>query len=275
MRTLRMTLAAIACGLAGAPAIAQQAVYTTAPTLPGKGQVVTRHLLHFTSYHDDGVSGDDVTLVNTISYGLTSELAVQFDLPYRWRDVEGLPGGDIDNSGLLDSSLSFKWRVWKHDPGPVDTVRFALIGGLQLPTGADRVSSDSFDPFLGASLMRISGRHGFGVSAQWLFTTGGIDGDAVNPGDTTDDVLNLDASYLFRLAPATYGEEFAASLYAVLELNTVYETNGDAEAFLSPGLLYEAPRFAIEAAVQLPVAQDLAHRPEREYVVTLGLRLLF
>lgn len=104
---------------------------------------------------------------------------------------------------------------------------------------------------------------------------GGVDGDAVNPGDTTDDVLNLDASYLFRLAPATYGEEFAASLYAVLELNTVYETNGDAEAFLSPGLLYEAPRFAIEAAVQLPVAQDLAHRPEREYVVTLGLRLLF
>lgn len=275
MHTSRMALAAALGCLAAPAALAQQAVYTVAPTLPGKGQVVTRHLLHFTRYDDGGVKGDDSTLVNSIAFGLSSELGIQFDLPYRWRDLDGLPAGDTDTSGLLDSTLSLKWRVWKHDPGPVDTIRLALIGGVELPTGADRSSSDSVDPFLGASLMRISGRHGVSVSAIWKFTTGGVDGDPVLPGDTTHDVLSLDGAYLYRISPSVYGEEFVASLYGVLELNSVYETSGDAELFVSPGLLYEAPRFAIEGAVQIPVAQDLSRRPEREFVVTLGVRLLF
>lgn len=260
----------------GASAFGQQAILTTAPTLPSKGQVVTRHLLTFTSFDDGTTEGEDVTILNSVALGLSGELGIQFDLPYRFRDVEGLAGGEeVDTSGLFDSDISLKWRVWKHDLGPVDTARLALVGGAQLPTGADRFSSDSVDPFLGAAFMYIGGRHGFGASARWLFTTGGVDGPSVLPGDSTEDVLELDGAYLFRLAPEVYGEDFVASWYAVAEVSTIYETNGDLEAFFAPGILYEAPRFALEANVQVPIGQDLSSRPEREVIVTVGLRVLF
>ena len=205
MHSHRAILLAAALCACAVPAHAQQAIYTVAPTLPGKGQVVTRHLLHFTRYDDSGVKGEDFTLLNSVSLGISSELGVQFDLPYRWRDIDGLPGGDVDNSGLLDSALSFKWRVWREDPGPVDTVRLALIGGVELPTGADRASSDSFDSFFGRVVHADRRQHGLSVSAIWKFTTGGVDGDAVLPGDTTADVLNLDGAYLYRLYPAPTG----------------------------------------------------------------------
>ena len=269
-------LSAFAIAAIGGAAFGQQAILTTAPTLPSKGQVVTRHLLTFTSFDDGPTDGEDVTIVNSVALGLSGELGVQFDLPYRFQDVDGLPGGQaVDTSGLLDSEISLKWRVWKADLGAVDTARLALIGGAQLPTGADRFSSDSVDPFVGAAFMYIGGRHGLGASARWMFTTGGVDGAPLLPGDTTHDVLDLNGAYLFRVAPEEYGEDFVASWYAVAELSAVYETNGDVEAFFAPGVLYEAPRFALEANVQVPIGQDLSSRPEREVIVTVGLRLLF
>ncbi len=256
-------------------ALAQQAILTTAPTLPSKGQIITRHLLLVTSFDDGPVQGEDITFINSVSYGLSGSLAAQVDLPYSFRDLEGTTAGDIDTSGLLDGEVSLKWRVWKNDFGPVDTARLAVVAGTTVPWGAERFSSDSFDPFLGFAYMYIQGRHGLGFSANYLFTTGAAEGPALLPGDSLADLLEMDAAYLFRIAPSEYGEDFAASWYAVLELNILYETNGDSEAFLAPGLLYEAPRFAVEATVQLPVAQNLHSRPERGFVVTLGLRLLF
>jgi hypothetical protein len=277
MRTthfLRSLCALAACALSQA-AFAQQAILTTAPTLPSKGQVITRHLLVVTTFDDGPVQGEDITFVNSVSYGLSGSLAAQVDLPYLFRDVEGTTDGDIDTSGLLDGEVSLKWRVWKNDFGPVDTARLAVVAGTTVPFGADRFSSDSFDPFVGLAYMYIQGRHGLGVSANYLFTTGSTEGPALLPGDSLADLLEVDAAYLFRIAPSEYGEDFAASWYAVLELNMLYETNGDSEAFIAPGLLYEAPRFAVEATVQVPIAQDLHSRPDRGLVVTLGLRLLF
>ncbi len=277
MRTIQFLrpLCALAVCFSSGIALAQQAILTTAPTLPSKGQVVTRSLLIATSYDDGPVQGEDFTIFNSISYGLSGSLAVQFDLPYRFQDVEGTSDGDIDNSGLLDGEVSLKWRVWKDDFGPVDTARLAVVAGTTVPIGADRYSSDSFNPYLGLAYMYIHGRHGLGLSANYLFTTGSTPGPALLPGETLADFLEVDAAYLFRLAPSEYGTDFTASWYGVLEVNLLYETNGDSEAFIAPGLLYEAPNFAIEATVQVPVAQDLHSRPERAFVVTLGIRLLF
>ena len=47
------------------------------------------------------------------------------------------------------------------------------------------------------------------------------------------------------------------------------------ELFLAPGIMYEAHGWAVEASVQLPVFKELDYRPETEFTVTVGLRLLF
>ncbi|MFG0292229.1 MAG: hypothetical protein ACF8MJ_03640, partial [Phycisphaerales bacterium JB050] len=89
------------------------------------------------------------------------------------------------------------------------------------------------------------------------------------------DLLRFDTAYLYRLSPEEYGADFVASTYAVVELNGTYETNGDTELFISPGLLYEASRFALELSVSMPVFQNVDHRPEPEYSVGVGVRFLF
>ena len=47
------------------------------------------------------------------------------------------------------------------------------------------------------------------------------------------------------------------------------------ELFLAPGIMYEAQGWALEASVQLPALQDLDHRPDNEFTVTVGVRMLF
>ena len=44
---------------------------------------------------------------------------------------------------------------------------------------------------------------------------------------------------------------------------------------LSPGLLLEAPSYAIEFGLQVPLSQDLVHAPELRLGLVLGLRLIF
>jgi hypothetical protein len=65
------------------------------------------------------------------------------------------------------------------------------------------------------------------------------------------------------------------SVFGVLELNGIYETNGDNELFLSPGLQYKKKRMTLEATVQIPVWQDLDNRPESDLLVGAGIRLRF
>jgi hypothetical protein len=179
-----------------------------------------------------------------------------------------------DDFGINDLALSLKYRPFQTDLGPVDSVRLAFIGGIEIPSGDGDFSSHSFDPFAGAVFTAILGRHGINQSISYKFNTGG-DEFTMRAGDGQDDALRYDTAYLFRVSPATYAADTTAALYATVELNGIYETNGDNEALLGPGLLYEAKTFAAEATVGLPVIQDVDHRPDTDLTVTLGLRLLF
>jgi hypothetical protein len=262
-----------------APVAAQEAIWTPAATQPSAGTVISKHSVRIFNYHNDPTGldrrGTDVVLQNTVSLGLTGTLSLNADVPIVIRQFEAARNADDpDRADLGDISLNLKWRFWQHDPGPVDTLRLAGVVGLETPTGADGLSSDSVDPQLGLVFTGILGRHGFNAAATWTLTTGGTD-DPIMPGLSVSDALRADAAYLYRLDPAEYTAETAASLYAVAELNAVYETNGDYELFLSPGILYEARNFALEASVQIPVAAETDHRPERRYGLALGLRVLF
>jgi len=107
-------------------------------------------------------------------------------------------------------------------------------------------------------------RHGFNADALYKFNTGG-----------EDDRLRYDVAYTYRLLPTTYGEESNLGFFGVAELNGLYDTNGDHELFLSPGLQLAWARVALEASVQIPVWQDLDNRLERDFVAVFGVKLLF
>jgi hypothetical protein len=113
----------------------------------------------------------------------------------------------------------------------------------------------------------VHDRHGFNASVLWEFYTGDDDDDS--------DSLRYDLSYLFRLSPTEYTENTEGALYAVVELNGNYGTNGDNQLFLSPGIMYEARTFTLDATIMIPVWQDLDYRADVEIAAGAGIRISF
>lgn len=257
--------------------LAQEAIFTPAATQPSAGHIVTKHQFSVYSFDSDptgqGRHGTDVEVTNELLYGVTGDLSLSVSVAAISRYASS-DADDADEAGFGDASLSLKHRFWQNDFGPVNTARASAFIGAELPTGTDAFSSDSVDPFIGAVFMLISGRHGFNQAVTWKMTTGD-QADPTRAGDSLADLIRTDTAYLFRIAPDEYTADYRASLYATLELTGLFETNGDRQLFLAPGILYEATTYALEAGVQIPVDQHLDERPEAKFALTLGIRFLF
>lgn len=278
IRTLCLLALLAAAALWPSRAVAQEPIFGPAATQPGAGVITLREQIRLTRFDADptgaGRSGDDLVLDTTVAYGLRGDLALVFQAPLIWRDAS-LTGND-EEFGLGDPRVALKWRFHQADTGPTDTFRASLIGGLEAPSGDEPFTSDSIDPFVGVVGTIIRGRFGVnGGATLKINTSSSADASVVTRGDNDAAAFFYDLSGLYRLSPATYQPDTKAAVYGVIELNGLAETNGDHELMLAPGLLYEGTRWAFEVGVQIPIAQDLEHRLEREFVFAAGLRLLF
>jgi hypothetical protein len=262
------------------PAGAQEAIQTDAATQPSVGSFVIRQQLRFTSLANDPSPDQrrirEAEARTSLSYGITPDLSFTAAVPLKYRDTRFLAEDrSEDDWGVDDIPLMLKYRIFRQDTSPVDTLRISLMGGVEVPTYDRPFSSESFDPIIGAVLTKIVGRHGFSQALQYKFNTGGHVEFPISRGDGPRNALRYDSAYLFRVDPAIYTVETLAATYAVLELNGLYETNGDNEILLSPGLLYEARAWAGEISFQFPVVQSVDDRPEVRYSIVAGLRFLF
>ncbi|MCX5691045.1 MAG: hypothetical protein NTV94_14875 [Planctomycetota bacterium] len=270
---------ALALGLPAAAALGQEATNTPAATQPGVGSWYLRERVQLVRMSDDPSPQDreiDKWIATTaLTYGISRELSATLTLPlvYSIEDADGASGRDTE-FGAGDASLSLKWRPFQWDLNPVDSVRVAFTAGVETPTGTGDLGSHSWDPYVGVIFTSILGRHGFNEGLSYKVNTGG-DEFSTTPGDGTADALRYDTAYLFRVDPAAYTADTTAATYLTLELNGLYETNGDNEALLGPGILYEARAHALEATLGFPVMQDVDERAETDLVVTVGFRLLF
>jgi hypothetical protein len=267
--------------LTAAPhAAAQQSYFTPSAAMPSSGVWLMRQTIKFIDYGDDPTGLDreieELRYDFLLSYGLTKELAVMADIPVIFRDVDSpRPGVGDDETGFGDAHVMLDWRIWKLDTGPIDTMRLSLMGGLDVPIGDDSLNNGGWDPMIGAAFMSIQDRHGINAAVRFKFNTHDNGEPAVDVDDGLEDTLFLDAAYLYRLAPADFQAESHGAWYAMVDVNSTYETNGDTELRLAPGIMYEARRWVFEATVQLPVYEELDHRPQLDVLVGLGLRILF
>lgn len=260
---------------------AQEPVNAESGTQPSPGHVTLKEQFRFLSLDlDDGPKNRrgpirDYTLMNTAVIGLTPDLSMSLRAPVTARRRSFDVGGTDREQGVGDATILLKYRFHRVDHGPLDTTRIAAIGGAEIRTGDNPFTNDGYNPTLGIAATRIMGRHGFNGHMQWTFTTDGV-ADPTLPGMSTADLLRYNGAYLYRLSPAEYtAESSGGAWYAMLEANGTYETNGDNELLLSPGLMYEATTWALELSIQLPVWQDVSNRPETEYVLVTGLRFSF
>lgn len=267
-------------GVVGTPGIArgQQSTQSPSAAQPSTGVFLVRNMWKYRLYEDNRPRGeytaDHITNETIVSFGVNAKLAAMVHVPLIYRNVEEPGGKDNDDFGINDIPVMLKYRIWQDDIGPIDTSRLSLIGGLEIPTFDAGFSSDSFDPFIGVTTLNIRGRHGLNASARWKFNTGER-ADPFVGGDDEDDALFYDLAYLYRITPASYTADTEGAWYFQTEINGLYETNGDHEILLSPGLMYEARNWVFEVGVQLPVYQELDERPELEFSIVAGLRILF
>jgi hypothetical protein len=279
MISIRLTLS---CACAIALMVFAQTVHAQTPInaagamQPSTGTGVVHVMPYYRRVDSDSSIGqesaDEYIALTQIAYGVAKNVGLQFDIPMVYRDVHVGPGGGPDDElGVGDMTALLKWRICQNDFGPAETMRFSLIGGLQIPGNSDYTmdASDGVDPIIGCVFSTVNGRHGFNADALWEFYTGS------DRDEGKSDSLRYDASYLFRLSPVAYTAETTGAWYLVAELNGYYDTNGDHEVFLSPGLMYEARSFTVDATIMIPVYQDLDHRAETDIIIGLGVRISF
>lgn len=248
-------------------ASAQEPTHSMAATQPSVGHFYSKSRLVYDTWDEPGADGAAWSLQQSFVAGLPSRWSLGLELTATDREP-------TDASGMEDLRAYAAWRFHQRDLGPVDTQRASLIAGATFPTGAESLTRDEIAPQLGAVFTDIRGRAGLNLAALWEFH----EETAPAPlyaGEAGADHLRLDAAWLWRVAPRAYGADYRAAHYLQVEARWDFETNGDQELRLAPGWLLEAPRFALEASLELPVGDRLDERPARAWSAILGLRLLF
>lgn len=277
MRIVPMALL-IVCLMGPHALHAQEVLYTPSATSPGKGITSIRTVAAYESYDGQRADGpfklDQYTVETILAHGITADLTLMMHLPVTYRDFSEPATSNSESFGLEDIRTMFKYRFYQDDIGNIDTVRMSAMVGIELPSYWDGFSSDSFDPFAGVALTAIQGRHGVGAHAMYQWNTGD-DPTGIEFSDSEADAVRLDGSYLYRIDPDEYTIDTTKSTYLTLEFNNRYETNGDFEALIGPGILIEATNWAAEMAVRFPIAQEIDNRAELNWSLTFGLRFTF
>jgi hypothetical protein len=245
-----------------------------------------------------------------IAYGVTHHLTVSAEVPYVRRDSlrEGIAGG-VEQlgsvAGIGDMSLLAKYRLTGEEG-----VRFAVIGGLKLPTGSthrrdlagERLETEhqpgtgSWDPIVGASAATKLGTVQLTASALYQFS--GMGAQHTRLGDRLQGGVSL--SHHFGAAEAEHHhdeaeghdhhhhDETAAARHnswdAFVELGgewegrqqiagTVEEASGGAWVYAAPGIRFtSAAGWSAGAAVALPIWQDIRiSHPDNRYRLMLSL----
>ncbi len=292
--------AGTAIALLGGTATAWSAPITFNTALPvAEDEFVLREQFVLNQSGDDpsGADRDRTTwsVVSVLGYGITSDLAVFGVVPYVDKELSLTSGGTRRSrsaNGLGDITLFGRYTLFRDD-APGRTFRIAPFAGLELPTGDDDESdsfgrlppsvqpgSGSWDPFGGIVVTYQT--LDFQVDAQVSYKA-----NTEANGFEFGDVVRLDGSLQYRLWPRKLEGGVPGFLYGILEANLIYQdknrsggandpNSGGTRLFLVPGLQYVTKRWIVEAAVQLPVIQDLNGTAlENDYVARAGFRLNF
>jgi len=286
-----MTLLIISAAGPFAQVTAAPITFNTA--LPvAKGEFIVREQLIVNRSGDDPSGADRdrtaKTAASVLGYGVNKKLAVFGALPYRDNQLEVTVGGQRRTrtaSGFGDLTVFGRYTLVQRDQ-PGRNFRVAPFAGIKAPTGKDderdafglvpasvQVGSGSWDPFAGVVMTYQT--LNFQLDGQFSYQANGFE---------AGDVARLDASLQYRLLPREFTGGLPNFLYLVIETNLIRQQknrlNGSADPdsggtrlFLTPGLQYVTKRWIAEAAVQLPVSQNLnGSALENDYIGRLSVR---
>ncbi|MGE4198384.1 MAG: hypothetical protein AB7G11_14810 [Phycisphaerales bacterium] len=259
-------------------ALAQEVMHTAAATTPSPGVSIVRQQFHYFRFGGNPRTGsdhvDEAEFLTTWQYGVARDTSLTISLPLVIQNTVDADVDDFDK-GVRDIDFTLKYRFHRDDTAAIDTSRVALLGGVSVASGDDDdFSSQSVNPHIGLVATQVQGRQGFNEEIHYYFNTGGEREHNLG-GMGPDDALRLNFDYIFRIAPGEFRSDSTGAWYFTSELNYLYETGGDHDLRISPGIMYEGRRFALEIMTQFPVYQDVEDRPKFVFGVGIGVRFTF
>jgi hypothetical protein len=250
------------------------------------------------SGHDPDPADRDRTAwasVSVLGYGVSSKLALFGILPYVNKSLDITVSKQRFNrqgDGLGDVSLFGRYTVFQMN-WPGRTFRIAPFAGFKAPTGKNNISDNlgrlpfsvqpgtgSWDAFGG--MVTTWQTLDYQVDGQFSYR-----GNGKAKGFAAGDQIRLDTSLQYRFWPGALTSNVFGFLYGVLESNLLFQeknqinnrvdhNSGGSQWFLTPGLQYVTQRWIVEAAVQIPVVQQLNGTAlENSYIVRAGFRFNF
>jgi len=264
-----------------------------------QGEFLIREQLIVNQSGDDpsGANRDrtETAAVTALGYGISRQWAVFGIVPYRDIDLNLDSGGqriNRSNRGVGELTIFTRYSAYqKNQRG--QTFRVAPFIGFKAPTGKDnasdnlgtlpppvQVATGSWDVFGGVILTWQTLKYQIDTQLSYR-----INNEA--NGFEAGDITRLDGSFQYRLWHGNASGGLPDYLYGVLEANLIHQgknrINGNDDPnsngtrlFLSPGIQYVTKRWIAEAAVQIPVSQDLnGSALENDYVARAGFRFNF
>jgi hypothetical protein len=122
--------------IAATPAQAAPPLITEDTGTQGKGAYQLEVTVEQARESRSGASYDARETSVVLDYGVAEDIDVQFVVPYLRLTEDGAAGRTVTN-GVLDTFINLKWRFYEHD-----TLSFAFVPGVILPTGAAGLSSE-------------------------------------------------------------------------------------------------------------------------------------
>lgn len=228
-------------------------------------------------------------------YGVTAKITLFGIIPYLDKELKlTTPKGRMSrgDTGAGDVTFIGRYTIYQRD-SPGKTIRLAPFGEIKAPTGDDneadglgrlpqplQLGSGSWDYTLGSIFTWQTLKWQVDGAASYRFNT------RAN-GFRFGDEARFDISYQYRLFPRQLGSGLPAFVYAVLESNLLWKdrnktgstddmNSGGTTWFLSPGIQYVTRLMVLEAAIQVPIVQDLnGSALENDYVGILSVRMNF
>lgn len=264
----------------GSNVIAAPITFNTALPI-GKDQILVREQLISAKVSGAGVEINSQSLVNTLVYGASADLALFTELPLVYAELESLQDRETE-SGLGDVRVSARYTAFRSN-AKGRTFRIAPFGGVELPTGkhdadsALNLGSDTYDFFAG--VITTYGTTQWSIDGQLSYQKNGASG-GINLGNSA----RLDASFQYRLSPKELTINTKHFLHGVIELNVIKQDsnriNGvddgsnSTQFLLAPGVQWITQRWIAEASLQLPL-NNARTEIDTDYIARIGVRANF
>lgn len=250
---------------------------------PAEDRWILRAQLRFMQRDDDPTSMyrtmDRYALNTVLAYGLRRNLTLMLKQLTVHQETS-MAGSTSKDTGLADLFLLAKYGLYRRNTAEY-TFGVATTLGLELPTGADAFTSETWDIKPGLYMSWRSGP--WASDLNIVYDWNGFADESsrgINPGDK----LSLDWALAHQLS---FGEKADVSLTPVIELSyknispdrlkghNVSDT-GESVFYLSPGIKFTKSDFILEALAQVPVWPEQEGSPLKQGTgVLVGIRFMF